>query len=237
VRYACKTDQGRVRENNEDSWRAQPELGLFVVADGMGGHIAGEVASSVAADTLVDVVRSRKRPRRAADEAPLLGEAVLVAHNAVGREATERGLLGMGTTLTALLVRGRTGTVAHVGDSRASLVQRRGMKRLTRDHTLAEMLVETGAISPREAMTHPERHVLTQAIGPNAQIEPDILQTRLRPGVRVLLSSDGLHDVVLEEEIHALARIEDLDEAVNRLVARTLELGAPDNVTVILVEP
>jgi protein phosphatase len=237
VRYAFKTDRGRVRENNEDSCRSLPELGLFVVADGMGGHIAGEVASRVAADTLVDVVRSRKRPRRAQDEGPMLGEAVIVAHNAVGREATERGLLGMGTTLTALHVRGRIGTVAHVGDSRACLVQRRSLRRLTRDHTLAEMLVESGAISAREAMTHPERHVLTQAIGPNAQIEPDVVQTRLRAGVRVLLSSDGLHDVVPEEEIHELARIDDLDQAVERLVARTNELGAPDNVTVILVEP
>ena len=113
-RFALASDVGRIRANNEDSVSALPDLGLFAVADGMGGHVAGEFASRLALETLVEVVRKREKPRRIRDIGPLLCEAILAANSAVYREAETRGLLGMGTTLTALYVRGRTGVVGHV---------------------------------------------------------------------------------------------------------------------------
>jgi protein phosphatase len=237
LRYALASDCGRERDNNEDHALVVPELGLFVVADGMGGHAAGEVASRIAGETLAEVMRRRKRPRRIRDEAPLLGEAVLVANMAVTRAAEVEELHGMGTTLTAVHVRSRTATLAHVGDSRACLIHRGKLRRLTRDHTLVSLLVQSGDLAPEEAQDHPERHVLTQAIGPQASIEPEIRQVRLPRGSRILLSTDGLHEVVPEAQLVALASQPDLEAAVTALVESANALGGPDNITVILIEP
>jgi protein phosphatase len=236
LRFALASDPGLVREHNEDTALALPELGLFVVADGMGGHVAGEVASRIAADAVAQYVRSKPKPRRVRDEARLLGDAVLQAHAAVMKAAASRGLHGMGTTLTALRVRRRSATIAHVGDSRAWLAHGHQLLQLTQDHTIVAMLVESGALDQRDAAHHPERHVLTQAVGPASEIDPELAQAEVPPGGRLLLSSDGLHDVVPESEIAELAALPDLDTAVAALVARARELGAPDNVTAILVE-
>jgi len=236
-RFALATDPGLVRDHNEDAAAAQPELGLFLVADGMGGHVAGEVASRIAAQTVVDVVGAAKRPRRIVGEMALLGEAIVRAHAAVAKEAAERSLHGMGTTLTVLRVRGRTATIAHVGDSRAFLVHGGQMLQLTQDHTLVALLVESGALDPKEAAGHPERHVLTQAVGPPAEIDPELSQAQIPRGARLLLTSDGLHDVVPEAEIAALASRRDLDAAVSALIARARELGGPDYITALLVAP
>jgi protein phosphatase len=237
ARFALATDPGLVRDHNEDAVAAEPQLGLFLVADGMGGHVAGEVAARIASKTVIDVVRAAKKPHRVRGEMALLGEAIVRAHAAVAREAAERSLHGMGTTLTALRVRGRTATVAHVGDSRAWLVHGGQILQLTQDHTLVALLVESGALDPKEAAGHPERHVLTQAVGPAAEIDPELLQAQIPRGARLLLSSDGLHDVVPEAEIAELASQRDLDAAVAALVARARELGGPDNITALLVAP
>jgi protein phosphatase len=237
LRCAVVSDSGQLRENNEDAARALPESGLFVVADGMGGHIAGEVASRVASDAIVDIVVSGMQPQRIRDEAPRLGEALIAANNAVRREAERLELVGMGTTLTALLIRGSTATIAHVGDSRAYLVRRRELRQLTRDHTLVSLLIDSGVIRPEEAMLHPERHVLTQAIGTQTEIHPDVAQFRISKGSRFLLSSDGLHDVVPGDEIRDLARRPDLDEAARALIDSANAHGGPDNITVVLVDP
>ncbi len=236
LRFALASDPGLVRDHNEDTALALPELGLFVVADGMGGHVAGEVASRIAAQTVADYLRSKPAPRRERQDAQQLGDAVLHAHAAVMQAAATRGLRGMGTTLTALRVRRRGATIAHVGDSRAWLLHGHQLLQLTQDHTVVAMLVESGALDPRDAAHHPERHVLTQAVGPAAEIDPELAQAKLPPGGRLLLSSDGLHDVVPESEIAELAALPDLDAAVAALVARARELGGPDNITAILVE-
>jgi protein phosphatase len=231
------SDVGRVRANNEDSVSALPDLGLFAVADGMGGHVAGEFASRLALETLVEVVRKREKPRRVRDLGPLLCEAILAANSAVYHEADARGLIGMGTTLTALYVRGRTGVVGHVGDSRAALVRAGKLRWLTRDQTLAGLLMEAGALEPSEMGQHPERHLLLQAIGPAPAVQPELVQTRVPREARLLLSTDGLHDIVSDAEIAELASIPDIVEAVHRLVGRANALGGPDNITVLLVEP
>jgi protein phosphatase len=237
LRFALAAHVGRTRNNNEDAACGLPEIGLFAVADGMGGHVAGELASRLALEAVVEVVRKREPPRRIRDIGPLLSEAILEANATVHHEADARGLLGMGTTLTALKIQGRTAVVAHVGDSRAYLVQHGEAQQLTRDHTLANLLVESGTLALDQVATHPERHVLLQAIGPTPSVEPEVSQARIPRGARLLLSSDGLHDVVPEAEIAQISSGEDLDGAVHALVDRANALGGPDNVTAVIVEP
>ncbi|MFQ5699429.1 MAG: PP2C family protein-serine/threonine phosphatase [Myxococcota bacterium] len=237
LRYAAASDSGPQRTANEDSLRTLPELGLFIVADGMGGHVAGEVASRIASDAVVHVVRSTESPDRIRDEAERLGEALIACNQAVLREADRLNLAGMGTTLTALLVRGSTVTMAHVGDTRAYLVLPEELRQLTKDHTLVNLLVDSGAIELREVATHPERHVLTQAIGTQSSVQPDVIQLRVSPESRILLSSDGLHDVVPPDRIHELASAPELDAIPQSLIAAANQLGGPDNITAILVEP
>lgn len=235
-RFAAASDPGLQRTANEDSLRALPELGFFIVADGMGGHLAGEVASRIASDAVVDVVRSTESPERIRDEGARLGEALISCNQAVLREADRLSLPGMGTTLTALLIRGSTITIAHVGDTRAYLVLPDELRQLTKDHTLVNLLVESGAIEPEEVASHPERHVLTQAIGTQPSVQPDVIQLRVSPKSRILLSSDGLHDVVSHDRIHELTRSPNLDGIPQSLIVDANRLGGPDNITAIVVE-
>jgi protein phosphatase len=237
IRFALRCDPGRERENNEDCARAEAEHGLFLIADGMGGHLGGEVASKLAVETVIDVLRLNAEPVRGEQFRDRLRDAIYAAHAAVSRRAEELGLYGMGTTLTVLRIDGRSATIGHVGDSRASLVVDGALHPLTRDHTIVAMLVEHGSLSPEEAMYHPERHVLTQAVGPGGAPETELVQLKLPAGARVLLSTDGLHDVVPADVIAQLAAIPDLDDAATRLIERANAMGGPDNVSVILVEP
>ena len=237
LRYALVSDMGMERTNNEDAAAADLELGLFVVADGMGGHAAGEVASRVAVDTIFAAMRSRERPARARDEAEGLLQAVHDANAAVLREAAERGTLGMGTTLSAVIVRKRAAVIANVGDSRVYLISRKGLAQLSTDHTLVMQMVERGLLTPEQARTHADKHVLTMAIGTPGVLEPQVLHAKVPPKGRLLLCSDGLHDLLPEDEIEALAKTPDLDQAANALVARANTRGGFDNVTVLLIEP
>ena len=232
VPYALLSDTGIQRDNNEDAAHAIPELDLFVIADGMGGHAAGEVASAVAVETLVSVYRSRPRARRIRDEGTILCHAALEANEAVNRAATERDLRGMGTTLTALKFRGRSAVISHVGDTRVYQLRNGNLKQLTTDHTLVAILQKSGVITEAEAWQHPDRNVITRAIGVQGSVEPEILQVRVTRGSRLLLSTDGLHDLVPAEEIAELASEPDLDAAINKLIARANELGSPDNVII-----
>jgi len=237
LRYALLSDMGLERTNNEDSAGADLELGLFVVADGMGGHAAGEVASRIAVDTLFAAMRARARPPRAREEAEVLLQAVHDANAAVLREAGERGTHGMGTTLSAVIVRKRAAVIANVGDSRVYLISRKGLAQLSTDHTLVMQMVERGLLTPEQARTHTDKHVLTMAIGTPGVLEPQVLHAKVPPKGRLLLCSDGLHDLLPEEEIEALAKTPDLDAAANALVARANSRGGFDNVTVLLIEP
>jgi protein phosphatase len=234
-RHALRTDVGLVRENNEDFAGAFPERGLYVVADGMGGHLGGEIASRLAVETLAAALHEHPQPRRISDEQDALCEAVQQANQAVLRESQGRRLFGMGTTLTALVLRGHTATLAHIGDSRAYLLHRGELAQLTGDHTVIAMLVEAGEMDPTEAHAHPDRHLLTQAVGTAELVKPDILQTLLPQGARLLLCTDGLHDVVPAAEICRLAGEPELDRAADALIEAAHARGAPDNITVLLV--
>jgi protein phosphatase len=237
TKYALLSDVGVERSNNEDSAAVDLELGLFIVADGMGGHAAGEVASRIAVEATLAALRARPRPRRLRDQGEAMLQAMHDANAAVVREADERGTFGMGTTLSCVAVRRRSAVIAHVGDSRIYSITKQGFAQVTSDHTLVQAMVEQGVLTHEQALTHPDKHVLTQAIGTLGPLEPQVVQVKVPARGRLLLCTDGLHDSLPPAEIESLARREDLDDAARALVERANALGGHDNVTVLLVEP
>lgn len=241
---AGRTHRGRVRSRNEDAWADRPDLGLVAVADGMGGHPAGDVASRLAIETLVDVVESaasEPRERERETSGGPMAEAVRRAHERIladGREHPSRR--GMGTTLTALQVlddapRYRVG---HVGDSRAYRFRDGELDPLTRDDTALQEEVDAGRLTREEARVHPMGHVLSQALGTTESPEPQVASGSPGPNDLFLLCSDGLTAVLSEDRIREIlseGAEEPLEAVADRLVDATLEGGAPDNVTVALL--
>lgn len=216
MKVATRTEVGLVRDHNEDDLLADEQRRLFVVADGLGGHVAGEVASSIAVraahDALVDVV--------AADPEQVLSDALYAAHDAVLEgAAAEPGRGGMGTTAVLALVPEdeRQLWVAHVGDSRAYLLRAGRLQRLTTDH-------RAGGGS------------LTQALGSRGDVDPDTARFDLEPGDRILLCTDGLTDMVTDNEIAQLVWDESVERGCDRLVDAAMEHGGVDNVTLVLLE-
>ncbi|MDP8931236.1 MAG: Stp1/IreP family PP2C-type Ser/Thr phosphatase [Actinomycetota bacterium] len=230
---AAATDKGRVRSRNEDAyWVGECAFG---VADGMGGHLAGDVASATAL-LPVQALDGKVFPDAPSAQAALL-DAILAANAAVVRKAAnEPSLYGMGTTLTATLVEGRRLHVAHVGDSRAYLLRDDGFTQLTRDHTLVAHLIEEGQITKEEAAVHPQRSIITRAIGVDVDLDVDTLTIELQDGDQVLLCSDGLTNPLTDEEIRSvLTSGSDAQGAAQRLVELANENGGPDNITVVLI--
>lgn len=236
------TDRGQARAKNEDAYAIREDRGVFVLADGMGGHAAGEVASTLAAErvcgAIVDALETRADDGRSLEEA--MREAVLAAHHAIlERARTEPAMLGMGTTLTALVLgEERTGFhIAHVGDSRAYRLRRGELRQLTTDHTWVQDQVEHGLLSPDAVRDHPRANLLTRAVG--TFHEPpvvDILSGAVSAGDLFLLCSDGLSSVLTPTEIRdALADDAALESIAHGLIEAANRRGGPDNITVILV--
>ena len=233
--FAGLTDQGRVRRRNEDALLQRPERGLFAVADGMGGHAAGDVASRIAVDILDDRTL-------AAGPDPNPGQvrdAIRKAHEAILRAArAESDLEGMGTTLTALQVRsGGSWLIGHVGDSRAYRLRGGALEQLTRDQTWVQQQVEAGALTPEQARTHPWAAMITCALGiEDIELEIQILEPEPRPGDLFLLCSDGLTARLRDEDLRRILGEHDaLDDAARALVDAANAAGGPDNITVALV--
>ncbi len=227
------TDVGQVRAGNEDAMHVGDSV--FAVADGMGGHAAGEVASALALEPIAGldgrVFGDDQQARKA------LEDAVVEANRVVVQAAEHDDTLhGMGTTLTAALFEGRRLHVAHVGDSRAYLLRQGKVTQLTRDHTFVQQLIDDGTITEAEAATHPHRSVVTRAIGTSAQVEIDLETLDLASGDAVLLCSDGLSGVVDDDHIADLMT-SDLtpEETVTELVEAANEAGGPDNITAVLL--
>jgi protein phosphatase len=222
------TDVGRVRDGNEDAYLVDDAMGLVAVADGMGGHRAGEVASATALEALRAAV-SAGRPLR---------ESIEDANAAVyGKSLTDDALRGMGTTLTAgTLAAGGTLLVGHVGDSRAYLLHDGELRQLTTDHSLVEELVRDGRLTSDEAAVHPQRSIITRALGVDASVEVDVYPVELVPRDRLLLCSDGLTGMVQPDAIAAvLRREEDPTRAATALIDAANTAGGEDNITVVVV--
>ena len=230
LRYAARSDRGLLREGNEDSLYAGPRL--LVVADGMGGHAAGEVASAIAVGALAPLDEDAP----GGDLLDILSDALDDANEQLReRVRADAELEGMGTTVTALLFAGSRIGVVHIGDSRAYLL-RDGLTQITEDHTLVQSFVREGRISPDEASTHPQRSLLTRALDGRGSIEPDLSVREAKVGDRYLLCTDGLSGVVSDETMQEALGRADLGEAVDRLVELALRAGGPDNVSVVLAE-
>jgi len=232
---AARSDVGMRRTANEDAYALAPALGLYLVADGMGGHVAGQLASRLAAEHTVEALQL------VADRSATLTEKLRYCVAAANHHvfATAQGkpeVAGMGTTLVAVLAGGGRLALAHVGDSRAYLVRSGRIRQLTDDHSLVAELVRRREISPDAAHGHPHRHVLTRAVGVRRSVDPDLAELTPASGDVIVLCSDGLTTHVQDPEIAALVAAEsDLEEACGRLVALANARGGEDNVTVALV--
>jgi serine/threonine protein phosphatase PrpC len=246
------TDVGEVRRHNEDTaliiTSAQdgetvlPTFGLFVLADGMGGHQAGEVASSLAARVVAHhIVRQFYLPILISQEhdtyQPALNEVLVAAVQAANNAVAEQ-VPGGGTTLTCALVLGPRAYFAHVGDSRAYVVTEEGLDQITHDHSLVDRLVELGQLTRDEAAIHPQKNVLYRAVGQSGLLEVDTPVCTIPHGGRLLLCSDGLWSIVSEAEmLNIVTTAPSLQAACESLVAAANRAGGPDNVTAILAKP
>ena len=234
LRYTARSDVGLVRSDNQDSAYAGPHL--LVVADGMGGHAGGDVASSVAVAALAPLDGESHGPDDALDQ---LETALDDARSEiVARSEADPDLSGMGTTVTAILRAGNKLAMVHLGDSRGYLFRDGTLTQVTTDHTFVQHLVDTGRITPEEAEHHPQRSVVMRVLGDfDADVSADLSVREARPGDRWLLCSDGLSGYVSAETIaDTLAEIEDIDACADRLVQLALRAGGPDNVTVLIAD-
>ena len=231
---ASRTDTGRVRSQNEDAVFADTSLGLLIVADGMGGHRGGEVASRLAVTTIAEYLRGASLDGDAGD---LLPKAICLADETILRCASkDPELAGMGTTAVVALCSGAEVYVAHVGDSRAYLLHDGQLRRLTEDHSLVNEMLRNGEITPREARQHHLRHYLMRSLGNRNTPRPDVRVLDWQPGDLLLLCSDGLTGMVAEHAIRrTLLRLgDDLEHACDELVRTANAKGGKDNISVLL---
>lgn len=234
--FAC-TDVGRKRDNNQDRYRLALDLNLFLVADGMGGHAGGEVASRLA----VDVIERSLRDDGGGDGSPpsvahRLAAAVRTASREIyERRQTDVAIAEMGTTATGVLVRDQRAFLAHVGDSRCYLLRDNRIHQLSEDHSLVFQQVKAGLITEEEARRSPFKNIITRALGADRDVEVDVATVELRSGDALLLCSDGLSGLVSDDEINASVNESFLHRVPERLVDLANERGGPDNITVVLV--
>ncbi len=247
IRFSAQTHPGKKREQNEDAVLALPEFGLFVVADGVGGRAAGEVASALTIETFQAAAPRLSASVRKYAENPEWStrNEVLEALDEVCQQASQRvyeeseaiGRRGMTTTLVASLVGGGAAFVAHVGDSRAWLVRDGLIRQLTEDHSMVNELVRTGQMTFEEAKRSRYRSVITRAVGLYPTVQADLMSIEILPGDRLVLNTDGLSDPVATDRIEEMASQDEVDTATRHLIEAALDAGGPDNVSVVLVEP
>ncbi len=231
---AAVSHVGKVRTNNQDSGYAGRYL--FLVADGMGGHAGGDVASAIAVKRISETDRLYTSPN---DAEFALHAALLAANSLLAETVFEHGeLTGMGTTVSGILRVDNHVAIAHIGDSRIYLFRGTELKQISADHTFVQRLVDSGRITAEEAAVHPRRSVLMRVLGDvDASPEVDTTVLETRPGDRWLICSDGLSSYVTDEKVASiLASVANAEDAANRLVKESLDQGAPDNVTVVLVD-
>jgi PPM family protein phosphatase len=230
IEFGHGSHTGLRRDHNEDTYCADADLGLWLVADGMGGHDHGEVASALAREYVVKEFANGKP----------LSQAIVTADQEIMRHSTERRTeRPMGTTVVALSIKGADFEVAWVGDSRVYVFQQGELKQLSRDHSYVQELVDTGVLTPDQAKTSPHRNVVTQALGVTApdQLRVETVRGNLKSGIQFLLCSDGLTEEVDDKDIGAiLMRGLSAQESVDHLIMAALDGGGSDNVTVLLLK-
>ncbi|NWG16671.1 MAG: Stp1/IreP family PP2C-type Ser/Thr phosphatase [Chloroflexi bacterium] len=250
LRFGQSTDVGMVRNANQDSVFSlfttsrsadqRPDFGLFIVADGMGGHHDGEKASAMAAQVVASSITANVclpmlRGENDADRMPVT-EAMIAAVQKANADIIARVPEG-GTTLTAVAIINDLAYIVHVGDSRIYLITKDGLEKITRDHSLVQRLVELDQITPEEALNHNQRNVLYRALGQSENVEVDALTRRLPPKSKLLLCSDGLWNMVNEEEISEIVmKFDNPQEACDKLVALANTHGGTDNITAIVLQ-
>jgi len=242
-----RTDVGRRRKNNQDAFLKDDLLGFYLVADGMGGHAAGEIAAREAAEAIHDMVirgrdviedfRSQPICRESSRSIGRLLESAIqsatyIVYGMAEQQPTNRG---MGTTISALLLAGAYGVTAQVGDTRIYCVRDGEAVQLTEDHTLVNWQIREGVLSPEEAARSPQRNVITRAVGNKDYVQVDTQLISIRPGDRFLLCSDGLHGYVKRQEIASIMR-QDLPAACEEFIRLANERGGKDNITALTVE-
>jgi serine/threonine protein phosphatase PrpC len=233
---AARTDVGIVRSGNEDSYLMSSERGLFIIADGMGGHAAGEVASEMAAR----IVAEEFRPARGMTDQEMMAQmvgAIRAANGAVFRRTLqEPDKRGMGTTATVMSLLPRRYLIGQVGDSRAYLLRAGVLTQLTKDHSYVQEQVDAGRLTPEDARTHPYANVITRCVGSSEDVVPDLYLGTLEAADLVLLASDGLTGMIDDEELREILMAElDLEPKVDTLITSANRRGGLDNITTILV--
>ncbi len=246
---AAKSDVGRKRQGNEDSLCMAPEIGLYAVADGMGGHAAGEVASRLAVETIrewmekylggAEVAVAEEPTAVGSREANFLLSSIRLANRIIFDAARgRREYRGMGTTLVSVLVVNNRVALAHVGDSRIYRIRDGQIVQLSRDHSVVQQQVDRGILSPDEAHESQYRHLITRALGLKDSVEVDLAEEPVLPEDFLLLCSDGLSDLLEDEEILAIVRehADDLEKACQALVDQANYKGGDDNITAMLIQ-
>lgn len=244
MRSFGKTDVGLVRKINEDCFICEKlegydDLFLYIVADGMGGHNAGEVASSMAVQQVDCYIKENIEAIKLGDKEikDLIENAILYANEKVYKTSIlQSNYLGMGTTLSMVLAKNNRIYIGHVGDSRIYLIRDNTILRLTEDHSLVAELIKAGTIKPEEANNHPQKNVITRALGTEYTIESDVSHCDLQNNDIILICTDGLSNAVCEEDmVHTLLNTSDLNEACEILVNKAKESGGFDNITAVVV--
>ncbi|ASS77215.1 serine/threonine protein phosphatase [Tumebacillus algifaecis] len=241
MHYAARTHIGLVRQINEDSYAVDAELtpfGVAVVADGMGGHLAGEVASSLAIETVVSHINEALRGAESYDASDLIVDAMQLANRVVfERASTSEGLSGMGTTLVTALLNSEEIYLGHIGDSRAYLFADGELLQLTDDHTLVNELYKNGQLTAEEACVHPQRNIVTRSVGSFETVQADLYHRTWGEGNILLICSDGLTNMVKEEAmIQIFAADLSLEAMVDAMIDQALAAGGHDNITVVAVQ-
>ena len=249
MRSSGKTDIGLVRKLNEDSFvclnldkttGSSYEISLYIVADGMGGHNAGEVASSMAVEEIVEYIKNKAEciTKDKKDIYELIRNSVLFANDKVYKNSILNSkCLGMGTTLSMALMADNQIYIGHVGDSRIYLVRDNHISKLTEDHSLVAELVKSGTIKPEEAANHPQKNVITRALGTEYTLEVDISHCDVLEGDYYVLCTDGLSNMLEDNEImNIVTSSKDLDSACDRLINRARDKGGFDNITVVVIQ-
>ena len=231
--YYSRTHIGLVRKTNEDScFATEVDGGFFaIVADGMGGHNGGEVASGI----VIETAKALLSEKCCLDQDDIRRLLIRANQSVLDRAERDRELKGMGSTATLVSICGMHAIIGHVGDSRAYLFRDKKLSQLTKDHSYVQMLLESGYITQQEALVHPHRNIITRAIGTEPNLEPDVWTYELQAGDVLLLCSDGLSSAISDDKIAEILR-SGIPEAADKLIEASLAAGGPDNISVVIVQ-